>query len=48
MLGEGCERIFASLALMAEALAVLFSLLWALENGHQAVEVCSDSLLLVR
>ncbi|KAI8552253.1 hypothetical protein RHMOL_Rhmol06G0252400 [Rhododendron molle] len=45
---EGRKEIFASSALMAEALAVWYALTWAFDQGSLAVEICSDCLVLVQ
>ncbi|KAG5563138.1 hypothetical protein RHGRI_005780 [Rhododendron griersonianum] len=45
---EGRREVFASSALMAEALAVWNALVWAFDKGWLSVEICSDCLILVQ
>ncbi|KAG5531239.1 hypothetical protein RHGRI_026004 [Rhododendron griersonianum] len=45
---EGRREVFASSALMAEALAVWYALAWAFDRGWLSVEICSDCLVLVQ
>lgn len=45
---EGRREVFASSALMAEALTVWYALAWAFDRGWLSVEICSDCLVLVQ
>lgn len=47
VINEGVRKVFASSALLTEALAVFYALAWAKGKNWEAIHVCSDSLQLL-